>query len=556
MLEIEPTRAKSNSNAPQRISRFRRFVAVYYIVLTLLLFALIPPYISVNRFQKSIAISISQSLGRPVHLDHVTLNLLPLPSFTLENLVVSEDPDFGSEPVIRANSVQARLRVSSLWRRRLEFSTISFTEPSVNLVHLANGKWNLESILLQAARINAAPTSQKSVGAAPRFPYVEASGARVNLKLDHEKMPLSLTDAEFALWLPSPQEWRLRIEAHPARTDTSATDTGLVRIEGTLARATSLGEVPINLQAEWRNVPLGETTRVLLGHDEGLRGEMTLSAKAHGTVSHSSVQARLQLNSVRRAEFVPESPLSIDLECVATATSAFHAFSGIQCSWPPTALSSTPSLVLAGALPDIHRLDSGSFKIDAQGIQARTILDWLRIVSARVPADASAEGSLTGKLTYDFKPGSDKRWDGLVRITGVRLQSPQTGLSPLTVGEMLVQSSVQADQQTSLSHRRVMLPKQGEAFLLAPTSLALGGKDPAIIEGRFDSHGYTLHLTGMVVLSRLVALGKVMPQLGDGLKDILPTNRATGAVRVDLTATRPWAGPQVWADNSTYTAAR
>ena len=203
--------------------------------------------------------SISQGLGRPVHLDSVTLTLLPLPGFTIQNLVVSEDPAFGSEPVIHANSVRATIRIASLWRRQVEFSSISFTEPSVNLVHLANGKWNLESILIQAARIPAAPTAQKSAGPAPRFPYIEATGARVNLKRGQEKMPISLTGAEFALWLPNPQEWHLRIEARPARTDTNVTDAGTFRLEGTLARAASLSQVPIDIDAEWLTTPPGRS---------------------------------------------------------------------------------------------------------------------------------------------------------------------------------------------------------------------------------------------------------------------------------------------------------
>src|SRR5580698_770725 len=258
----------------------RRLLYLAFAALALLLLILLPPYISLNRYQKRIANSISDSLGRPVHLDKVVLNLLPLPGFTLENFVVDEDPAFGSEPVIRANSVRATLRLSSLWRRRVEFSTISFTEPSVNLVHSASGKWNLESILLHAAHIDAAPTAQKRAGAAPRFPYIEATGARLNLKLDHEKTPISLTEADFALWLPDPQQWHLRLQAHPARTDTDVSDTGTVQLEGTLGRAASLGQVPISLSGQWRNVPLGAASRVLLGRDAGLRGYMTLLANA------------------------------------------------------------------------------------------------------------------------------------------------------------------------------------------------------------------------------------------------------------------------------------
>src|SRR6202041_1412886 len=101
-------------------------------------------------------------------------------------------------------------------------------------------------------------------GLPPRFPYIEATGARLNLKLDREKSPLSLTDADFALWLPDPQQWHLRLSAHPARTDTDVSDTGIVELEGTLSRAPSLGQVPINLRGTWRNAPLGGASRFLL----------------------------------------------------------------------------------------------------------------------------------------------------------------------------------------------------------------------------------------------------------------------------------------------------
>ena len=159
MQEIDTTQSQGQGTQPRRRWLTGRLLFLYAIVLAVLMVALLPPLINVNRFQRRIATSIGGSLGRPVHLDRVELSLLPLPGFTLENFVVSEDPAFGSEPIIRANSVRATLRLSSLWRKRVEFSKISFTEPSVNLVHLPNGKWNLESILAQASRIEAAPTA-------------------------------------------------------------------------------------------------------------------------------------------------------------------------------------------------------------------------------------------------------------------------------------------------------------------------------------------------------------------------------------------------------------
>jgi AsmA family len=560
MQEIDPTYEQDEAAVPISTRGLRRLLYLAFAALVVLLLVLLPPLISVNRFQRRIATSISQSLGRPVHLDSVTLNLLPLPGFILQNFVVSEDPAFGTEPIIRANSVRATLRLSSLWTRRVEFSTISFTEPSVNLVHTAAGKWNIESILLHAAHIDAAPTAQRRSGPTPRFPYIEATGARLNLKLDNEKTPMSLTDAEFALWLPDPQQWHLRLQAHPARTDTNVSDTGVLQVEGTLGRAASLGQVPLNLSGEWSSVPLGAASLVLFGRDAGLRGDMTLSASAQGTVGTSTVQTRLRLINARRADFVPDNPLNIDLQCLAISISAFHGFENIHCDWPPSGSSGAPTLTITGSLPDIRRLNSANLDVVTPGLPAATLLEWMHVASPRVPADISAAGSLTGNLGYHPDPadGQPTGWSGKLLVTGASLINPRAGVASLVDGDVDLQSIAPAPPATPSGRHQPQPPSPSPSpggFQLAPISLALGGKDPATLDGHFDSTGYTLHLTGMASTARMLALAAALPPLGDGLTEILPTNRATGPFRVDLTATRSWGAPQIWTDGTTHPAA-
>ncbi|HWZ01946.1 MAG TPA: AsmA family protein [Edaphobacter sp.] len=555
MREIDPTyeygEAVDADSPPSLSTRtLRRLLYLAFAALAVLLLVLLPPLISVNRYQKRIANSIGDSLGRPVHLDRVSLNLLPLPGFILENFVVEEDPAFGSEPVIRANTVRATLRISSLWRRRVEFSTISFTDPSVNLVHLANGKWNLESILLHAAHIDAAPTAQKKAGAAPRFPYIEATGARLNLKLDREKSPFSVTEADFALWLPDPQQWHLRIKARPTRTDTNATDTGTIQLEGTLGRAASLGQVPISLRGEWRNVPLGQASLIVFGRDAGLRGDMILTANAQGTVSDSAIQTRLQLTGARRADFVPAQALDVDLQCLGTATSDFHSFQDIHCSWPPAGSSGPPTLAISGAIPDIRNPNSATIEIGTPGLPAATLLDWLHIASSRVPADITADGILTGTLSYHPDPAAPTPWRGEMLITNAGLINPRFDTTSLITGDLTVQSVTPAPIPDLRHPQRQPAATLSSGFQLAPIALALGGKDPAILEGHFDTAGYTLHLSGMASIARLHALGAALPQFGDGLAEVLPTNRAAGPFRIDLTATRAWGATQTWTDNA------
>ena len=76
-----------------------------------------------------------------MHLSSVELRLLPWPGFVLTDLTVDEDPAFGAEPVLHASSVTTAIRLLSLWRGRLEISSISVDEASLNLVRNREGRW-------------------------------------------------------------------------------------------------------------------------------------------------------------------------------------------------------------------------------------------------------------------------------------------------------------------------------------------------------------------------------------------------------------------------------
>src|ERR1700761_4590314 len=304
------------------------------LVLVLLLLVITPPLLNVSRYQRRIVTSMSESLGRPVHLDNVTLHLLPMPGFTLQNFVVSEDPAFGNEPTIRANEVIATLRVSSLWQRRVEFSSVKFENPSVNLVRSVDGRWNLEGVLLHASHVDTAPTAQQRAGATPRFPYIEATGGRINLKLGQEKMPFSLTDADFALWLPSPQTWRVRLEGKPSRTDANIGDPGIVRLDGSLQRAARMQDVPVTLHASWYDAPLGEASRLVSGSDRDWRGTLHSDLWLEGPLAAATLRMKMTLVNLRRADFVPAHSLDESISCTSSADVPGARLSNIACEVP------------------------------------------------------------------------------------------------------------------------------------------------------------------------------------------------------------------------------
>jgi AsmA protein len=546
--------------------RFRRRLAwVATGILVFLLLVVVPPLISVNQFRRRIASNIGASLGRPVHLDRVSLTVLPVPGFTLENFVVEEDPAFGAEPVIRAATVHVAVRISSLWGRRVEFSTISLTEPSVNLVHTAKGQWNLESILLQAARIEAAPTSQKRAGPAPRFPYIEATGARINFKMGMEKTPLSLTEAEFALWLPEPGRWHLRLEAKPARTDTAPGDTGMLRVEGILGRATTLRDVPIDLHGEWLKAPLGGASILVLGRDAALRGELNLTTDLRGTAGEAAIHSTFAVGQARRADFVPAHTLSLKATCDATAGNLFHTVSGIECHFPPAGDGGFEPAVLTGSVPNVREPSTASLQLTVPGLLAPTLLDWFRVATPRLPDGLQVTGTLAGSVSYNGVAQTvGQRWSGQVVLTGGTLTAPGLGPSPMQIGELTVRAADLDPAKRSLS------PASRWSAILLPVTLPLGGKDPATLEGRFDSSGYALQLTGNVTVENLLALGDAIPQLGDGLREHLdevgeigppklqerPAVSPITPLHVDLVATRIWGSPQTWSDVVAHPPAR
>ncbi|MDE1178075.1 MAG: AsmA family protein [Edaphobacter sp.] len=555
MQQIDPINADvqqtplPDGTVPARGKTVRNLRLAAILVLVLLGLALLPPLINVNRYQRRIATSISGSLGRPVHLDQVSLSLLPLPGFEIQNLVVDEDPAFGAEPIIRANEVRVTLRLSSLWRRRVEFSTISFTSPSVNLVHTSDGKWNIEKVLLQASHIDAAPTSQRRAGPTPRFPYIEATDARLNFKLDNEKTPFSLVESEFALWSPDPNQWQLRLKARPARTDSSASDTGAIELEGTLGRGDSLAHIPVDVEGQWRDAPLGEASRVLTGDDAGWRGNLVLSAHIRGTLGESAVTSRLRLLGARRADFVPQQPLSANVECFATATSVFHSFVDLRCSWPPGAADG-PTVALVGEIPDVRHPQTAALRLGTSGVPAATLVNWLRLGSANISDSIATTGTLTASLVHD--PATSAAWTGEMTLHNGTLRTAADD-APLLNGDVELHLVPAADGTSSM-------------LQLAPTPILLGGRDPASLNGQFDGNGYAMRLSGMATPLRLRAFAGAIAPLGNGLvKDETPAaaksdvdaqakaatedTAAQGAVppvHIDLSTAAGWSAQHAW----------
>jgi len=537
-LSIERTDEGVEIGHPRRR---RRWLVWACVVAAVMLLLLTPPLLNVNRLKRRVATSISASLGRPVQLDGVTMHLLPVPGFTLQNLVVSEDPAFGSEPIIRANVVDVTLRPSSLWRRHVEFSSMTFESPSLNLVRNAGGEWNVQSLLMHAASVTTAPTAQQKAGPEPRFPYIEATGARVNVKLGQEKTPFSLTDADFGLWLTSPNEWRVRAKGTPNRTDTNISDPGVVKLEGSLQRAATMAEVPVDLTASWTGAPMGEASKLVSGRDAGWRGNLSVEATLRGLLGAAKLTTIVRLEELRRSEFVPVEAMEVRADCRGTldvtaavvtdpdCAVATPFADGMKISGRVVAIADRVDL---STLSDLSGLESGGVRVGMTNVPNAWLLDWARLFSQRIPAGEHPEGTVAGSVALGkARKGEAARWEG-------EFYGEIIGLLPW----------MREAESGYLVHTVTLTSKAGdEGFVLAPVNLTPPGKGSGLVmSGVATQSGYTLRLAGTATEAQVQGLRALAPPLGDGLEEVLKGDGVTGArgLKVEATCTRAWGAGQ------------
>ncbi len=506
---------------------------------------MVPPFLSVSRYKSRITSLMAASLGRPVRLSSVRVRLLPRPGFVLDDLTVEEDPAFGAEPLLHANTVTASIRLLSLWRGRLVISEVSVDEASLNLVRSPEGNLNLDS-LFRTAATKAGTTSNGSEDHAPPFPYIAATNSRVNFKMGVEKLPFSLVDTDLSFWQEDPGVWRIRLRGQPARTDVSLdlADTGVVELNATARRAPELRQMPIDLDLEWRDAQLGQLTRLGTGSDAGWRGDMRGDIHIDGTAASAQVKTRLRATDVHRAEFAPVAPMDFDDNCNFIYHYSERAIESLVCDSP----LGNGHIRLTGDLPG--KAGVPHFSVELDRIPVAAALDALRTVRSGVGPDLQAAGTASGKIVYAETPASNLAQKNAQRSPrAVRVHSSKGAEAKASAPAGPLTGSFTVDglrlSGGGLS-RPIQVPKlvlepalveQGHRHALAGSvAVPLGGSTPVTVNLRMGLNGYQVALRGPVSMARARELAHAA-----GLNQAAALDSLAGdPLTLDLSAVGPW----------------
>jgi hypothetical protein len=511
-----------------------RALAIAAVVILLVVGAIfLPPLINLGKYRRSITASMSEALGRPVYVGGMQLRLLPMPGIVMSDFTVDEDPAFGYEPALHATSVVASLRLTSLWRGRLEVSRISLDEANLNLVKNSAGQWSLGPVLLRASQIPNAPTGARHVSDRPRFPYIEATNARIDFKEGAEKKPFSLMTAEFSMWQANSDEWRLRLRAQPVRTDLQLhlSDTGEVNVEGSLRRAAALDAMPVDLEAEWSGAQLGQVTRLIAGMDSGWRGDLDVTATIRGSLGDLKVQSRVRVGDLRRQEQQPASTVDVDASCRSEYRRSAHTLDNITCFWPVA----SGHLLLTGSVQGLA-VPKANLQLEINKVPASfpvSILGLMRPGAQNFTVAGIVNGS------FDLATNDWPVLTGDALATGVSLRYP--GGTVALPAMHFVAPRPEPPAAVKAKHAApVAAPGPVEnAIQLQPMAIPMGEVEPVAVEARFTRAGFEMHLAGTASLGRMMPAVANFGLFENAMGVVAPKGRAT----LNLTTTGKWMRP-------------
>ena len=261
-------------------------------VLAFLVVGIAAPFLSADSFGQRIKQALEASLGRPVTIGKAHFNLFQGPGFTISDVEIGEDPAFGIEPFAAwpggVESIDARLKLKSLWTGKLEWSSLRLNSPVVNLVKVGN-RWNFEPLL-----------TPKLVASLPK---IEVREGRINFKFGDTQSIFYIANVELDAVAPSNSsgDWYLQFRGEPARTD--GPSHGYSR--QSLAASGHWRPDRVNFDLQVERSALSEMSTLIFGRDVGIHGTVASRIQLTGPSNDIRIAGRLQVQDLHRWDQMP-----------------------------------------------------------------------------------------------------------------------------------------------------------------------------------------------------------------------------------------------------------
>jgi hypothetical protein len=373
------------------------------------------PYFSAERFRSRVEAGLERALQRDVRIGEVRFSLWPGPGFTIRDVVIADHPDISAEPFAYVNETRAGLGISSLWRGELAFSSITLTQPSVNIAQGPTGSWNYEQILRSG--VGAGTRSEGSL------PEIVVREGRINFRSGLRKSIYYFRSADLRLMEEEQGTgaWLLEFRAEPARTDSYAPRFGTLRGRGRW-RASAGRNGELDLDVEIERSPVAEIASLFRASRVGLSGFLAARAHLSGPAEALALRGTLELsergdwglftlpgqtapvpiegslNLPLRRLHLAASP-ALDGAVIASPAAGADAAAGVASSAAPEAASPASFAATLDVNPEFA---NGQWvaQVSFTAMPVARVMSLLRYLDDSLPDYPQLEGTLDGEVSY------------------------------------------------------------------------------------------------------------------------------------------------------------
>lgn len=409
-------RSTEQSRAPRRWLRRGTIAILAVVALVWAGDAALSLLVQHSRFRARLTTRLEAAFGRPVEVGSYAFSIWDGPVLEADSVKIGEDPRFGNEYFMRADSISVGLHWLSLLRGHVSMGTLSLDHPSLNLVRDATGEWNVEEWLPRPEVGGALGATGASAGAGEspiRFRRVEISNGRIDFKRGNEKLPFAFVDVNGAVETESPGRWYVQLTASPWRAAVLTQQPGIITVNGHIG-GTSSRLRPAALELSWKNASISDFFRLLRGDDYGVRGHLEISISAHTEprepVNGWVLQGKAEISGLHRWDLAARADnpsINIAAKQVLLDPSLSEArVVDARIEAPHSFALATAALNWTGEQPNGEPAVAPSDAIDitSSQIDLGDVLGWVRAFHSGVAVSTSAHGLLDARVNFSGWP--------------------------------------------------------------------------------------------------------------------------------------------------------
>jgi AsmA family len=444
---------------------WRTLVIVIAVVIAV---GFLAPHWRADRLRPPIQAALESALNRPVHIGSVHLNLFTGPGFTVDDVVIEDDPAAGIEPFAYVESMRARIGFASIFTGKLTFSSLRLDAPSVNLVKMQSGPWNIQRLLDRTSQTNAAHRHA--------VPDIQIREGRLNFKFGDTKSVFYISGADLDIYPNESGDVVVRFSGAPARSDRGWQAFGLLTARGML-RSGPGGEDQLNMGLHLERTAISELVRLFNARDMGVHGFTVANARLAGPLSHLEIAGDLNITDIHRWDLMPPKGEGWTLNYRGLLNMRSHNLDVETIAAEGQVTPVSVKLRLADYLSTPKWAASFTFR----DLPAASLVETARHMGAPFPEGVQVDGKVEGGIGYS----NDYGLQGQLLLRNASVKSPHAVSAEFASAQVLFNN---------------------DQISFGPADVQLGNGQAAEIEGEYaldNSHA------GLKITTRQLTIAEV-----------------------------------------------